>query len=192
MKKIAITGGIGSGKTTVSRMISAFYTVLSCDNINAILLENDLEVRNEIMSVFGEEIYPAGKINKCLLANLVFRDIEKKKFLEEIMHPRILNHIESYIAKSDEEILFVEVPLLFEAEWQQYFDFSVLVISDYDEIIERLKTRGMEEEEVKMRLNYQMDPEDKIHLADYVIENDGTLEELHEKVLKLIQVVKGN
>ena len=191
MKKIAITGGIGSGKTTVARMLTPLFTVLNCDSINADLLENDLCIRHQITDAFGEEIYTDRKCNKNLLADVIFSDVEKKRILEAIMHPRILQRIDTYIADSIEDIVFVEVPLLFEVEWQQYFDFSVLVISDYNTTMKRLLLRGMEEEEVKKRLLNQMDPEEKIILADYVIENNGTMEELHEKVLKLVEVVRG-
>ena len=192
VKRVAITGSIGSGKSTVSKMIAEHYPVFYCDELNAKLLQDSELVKNEIIAAFGEHLYSGGQIDKRLLAEIVFQDPEKREELEQIMHPKILDEIHKQFELLLTPLVFVEVPLLFEVSWHKYFDYSVLVFSEDEEMIRRLVARGMEKEDAQRRLSLQMRMEEKIKLADYIIKNDGTLEDLHQKVIELVKVLEGN
>jgi len=180
MKKIAITGSFGSGKSTVTRYISKQYFTLSCDDINRRLLPESEEVRKAFPECLNEE----GNIDTAKLSDAVFTDDEKRKQLEDIMHPLILREIKKELMQhQDDDFCFVEVPLLFEKNWDIYFDVCVLVVTDMDLAIKRLMTyRHMNMEEIQRRLSVQMDVSEKMKLADYLIFNNASYEELEEKI----------
>lgn len=191
MKIIAITGSIASGKSTVSRMLAEYYPVISSDDINRDLLENSAQVKEEVIAAFGSEVISKNEIDRSKLSKIVFAATDKKERLEAIMHPRILEVIMAFVSSSTADFVFVEVPLLFEVNWQQYFDYSVVVVADEKLLLERLRKRGISKNAAVMRLQQQLPQAEKIRNADYVIENNSTLEELQQKVLELLQKLKG-
>ncbi len=176
--KIAVSGSIGSGKSTVCLYLrEKGYDVFDCDEVNRALLEEGeagwLAVKEAFPDCFDE-----GGLNKRRLSARVFNDEGEKKKLEGIMHPLIL----AKLNERDDDPLFAEVPLLFEAGWEVYFDRNLLVVTDFDLLIDRLMERGMAIEEAKSRLSAQMDISEKIKRADKIIYNNGSLTDLYRLV----------
>ena len=183
--KIAVSGSIGSGKSEACNYLRRIgYDVFDCDEENRRLLEKDnegyLEVKKQFPECFDEE-----GLNKKKLAALVFSDEDKRKQLEGIMHPLILKKMN----ERRDDPLFAEVPLLFECDWDVYFDHNILIYSDEKILHERLRERGMSEEEIISRLQAQMSVEEKKKRADIIIENNGTLDDLYQAIDDCLKVI---
>lgn len=175
---IAISGTIGSGKSEVSRYLRRKgYDVFDCDEENRRLLEEGNEGFLKVAQHFPEVI-DDGRLDKKALSKIVFADEEKKKLLESLLHPLIL----SKLRERKDDPLFAEVPLLFEAGWDRYFDHNVLIVADEDVVVERLLERGMDLQDIRSRMKAQMSAEEKIKRADKIIYNNGSLEELYGQV----------
>ena len=173
--KIAITGTIGSGKSTVASYLrNKGYFVFDCDEVNRELLNSG------ILIDYFPECYENGLLNKKKLANIVFSDENKRLLLESIMHPLILKMMEDESKKYDP--FFAEVPLLFEVNWDKYFDEILLVVVDEKIALERLVDRGLSIEESKQRIKSQMSTKEKIERSDVIIYNDSSLFSLYEKI----------
>ncbi len=177
--RVAITGSIGSGKSVMGRILRSMgYTVIDTDEIAGQLLEKGQAVYGMIIDLYGDKITDdQGNIRRDLLADRIFLHREEKEKLENMMHPRIWEEVEKVYQKhASEEIVFTEVPLLFETHSQSNFDKSVVVIAEKHIAIERLiKNRNFSYEQAERRWNNQMDIQDKINLADDVIFNNSDL-----------------
>lgn len=173
--KIAITGTIGSGKSTVASYLrNKGHFVFDCDEVNRELLNSDILVE------YFPECYDDGLLDKKKLANIVFNDEKKRLLLESIMHPLILERMEEESKKYDP--FFAEVPLLFEVNWDKYFDMVLLVVVDEAIALNRLMNRGLSIEESKQRIKNQMSIKEKIERSDVIIYNDSSLFSLYEKI----------
>jgi len=180
MKKIAITGGIGAGKSSIGKLLlEKDFTVIDSDEIVRSLYER-IEVQGKIRKIFGS-------LKKEEIAEQAFSDSAKREELEKILHPLVKEEIE----KIQGEILFVEVPLLFETGMEEDFDFVVAVKASEEARIERMKEKGMSEEEVMKRIRAQLSDSERVKKADLVIDNDGNLRELEARVKELIGKVIG-
>ena len=169
--KIAITGTIGSGKSTVASYLrNKGYFVFDCDEVNRELLNSDILV----------EYFDNGLLDKKKLANIVFNDEKKRLLLESIMHPLILERMKKESGKHDP--FFAEVPLLFEVNWDKYFDKVLLVVVDEKTALNRLVARGLTIEESEQRIKNQMSIKEKIERSDVIIYNDSSLFSLYEKI----------
>ncbi len=173
--KIAITGTIGSGKTVVSDYLrSRGYDVFDCDKVNAQLLEENRKGYKAVKKLFPE-CFEGNILNKKKLAKEVFSDPEKKQKLEDVMHPLILKELK----KRKDDPLFAEVPLLFEAGWDVYFDRNLLIVTDEKLLKDRMEERGFSVKQYQERLKTQMPVEEKIKRADKIIYNNGSLNDLY-------------
>lgn len=173
--KIAITGTIGSGKSTVAAYLrDKGHFVFDCDEVNRALLNSD------ILIDYFPECYENGLLNKKKLSSIVFNDEKKRLLLESIMHPLILERMEEESKKYDP--FFAEVPLLFEVNWDKYFDMILLVVVDEAIALNRLMNRGLSIEESKQRIKNQMSIKEKIERSDVIIYNDFSLFSLYEKI----------
>ena len=174
--KIAITGTIGSGKTEASIYLrKKGYDVFDCDEVNKQLLEDK---GYELLHNRFPECFNGTKLDKVKLASIIFTNVDRKTELENIMHPLILDKLQEKI----DDPLFAEVPLLFEAGWDKYFDEKLLIISNEDIALERLKNRGISEFDAKRRINNQMSIKEKIKKASRIIYNNGSLDELYSAI----------
>lgn len=195
-KVIAITGIIGSGKSTVSKLLrERGYLVLDCDQGSRECIKKGSQGYQEMLVAFSELILDTeGNIDRKKVAEIVFSNNEKKKQLESIQHPLILNWVYEQCAMSKETLIFVEVPLLFECGWEGYFNESWVVVADEEIVFKRLKqNRTMSDDEINKRLDTQMKSELKIKKADHVIINNGSLMELDQQIdALLIGVDKNN
>jgi dephospho-CoA kinase len=180
--RIAITGSIGSGKSEVGRILfNLGYPVIDTDVLAAEVLHRGSNIYGLLVEEFGDEILDIqGNISKPFLADLIFNNPHEKERIEALMHPEIWRKVESNCAKfQDDELVFVEVPLLFETNTQGLFDRSVVVIAEQEIAIERLMTfRNIDRAEAYRRWEAQMDPALKMELADDVIINNSSMDEL--------------
>lgn len=190
IKWIAITGTIGSGKSAVVTYLKAKnYPVFDCDKIAHQCYEKGEKAYYQMIETFSEQILKDdGTIDRLKVAQLVFNDPEKKKILENILHPQILEKLFEAKKQCKAKLMFVEVPLLFEVNWQCYFDENWLVTCDEKIIVERLKSnRAMDEGAIKKRIQSQMPVNEKKKLADVLIENNADLKQLHQKIDELLE-----
>ena len=194
---IGLTGGIGTGKSTVSRKLrERGYPVIDLDVISREVIEYP-EVIDELVRNFGNEILEnqnniSGKksISRNKLRQTVFKEEKKVSVLNSIMHPPIVEEMRRQVEnfKKNYKTVFVEVQLLFEAKLEKEFDLTVLVYADKKTQLERvLKRDGRKEEEVQQIINAQMDMTEKRRLSNYIIENNGNSEMLDLEIEKFIK-----
>ena len=197
---VGLTGGIGTGKSTVSRKLrERGYPVIDLDVISREVIEYP-EVIDELVGNFGNEILEnqnntSGKksISRNKLRQTVFKEEKKVSVLNSIMHPPIVEEMRRQVEnfKKNYKTVFVEVQLLFEAKLEKEFDLTVLVYADKKTQLERvLKRDGRKEEEVQQIINAQMDMTEKRRLSNYIIENNGDSEMLDLEIEKFIKKLK--
>ena len=194
---IGLTGGIGTGKTTVSKKLrERGYPVIDLDNISREVIKYS-KVINKLVQNFGKEILleedvaiSEREISRKKLGKIVFKDEKKVNILNSIMHPPILKKMREEIKEAEKKyaVVFVEVQLLFEINLEQEFDMTVLVYSDRKTQLKRVSERdGRDEEEVLNILDSQMDIEIKRKKSSYIIENNLDLENLDREIDKFIE-----
>ena len=194
---VGLTGGIGTGKSTVSRKLrERGYPVIDLDVISREVIEYP-EVIDELVRNFGIEILESqnnisGKksISRNKLRQTVFKEEKKVSVLNSIMHPPIVKEMRRQIEelRKSYKTVFVEVQLLFEAKLEKEFDIIVLVYADKKTQLERvLKRDGRSEGEVQQIINAQMDMTEKRRLSNYIIENNGDSEMLDLEIEKFIK-----
>ena len=193
---VAITGGIGSGKSTFAEYLAEQgFIVLSADDISKDILANDPEVRKDIIKEFGDLAYSGKKVNKEFLAREVFSDPVKLKKINSILHPRVREEINS-ISKEHfktSDIVFVEAALIFESKMEKMYNHIVLIVADKDIRKKRVKSTGkISEKDFLKRDENQLDDETKMKKADFVFINNGFKSELQQKALLLPKLLKSN
>lgn len=191
MKKVAITGGIGSGKSTVGEILRAKgFSVYSCDEIY-----RDLQSDNEYLTALARlfpNVIQRGKLDKKALSEIVFQDKTALDKLNGLAHPMILSRLMKSIAEEKEKTVFVEVQLLFEAGWEKYFDEILVVTRDLEARIAAVQKRnGLTREEVLSRINNQFDYSKRNTYPKnvFLIDNNGTAEDLKNRVEKYLLTV---
>jgi dephospho-CoA kinase len=187
MKVIALTGGIGAGKSTVAQFFSELgANVVDADHLARIAIERGSEGFGEVVARFGEEILANGDINRKALAEIIFSDPAAKRDLEDIIHPRVQKlFAQAVIDNEPAGNLIYEIPLLVETDAANKFDFVVTVEADEELRIERLLARGMFISDIKARLANQVPSQARIDIADAVIVNDGDEDHLLRQVENL-------
>lgn len=187
MKVIALTGGIGAGKSTVAQFFSELgANVVDADHLARIAIERGSEGFGEVIDRFGEKILANGDINRKALAEIVFSDPAAKSDLEAIIHPRVQKlFAQAIIDNEPAENLIYEIPLLVETDAARKFDFIVTVEADENLRIDRLLARGMFITDIKARLANQAPSQARIDIADAVIVNDGDEDRLLRQVENL-------
>ncbi len=191
MKKIAITGNIASGKSQVERiLVSLGYKVVDTDKINHSILSSDLNTINLIKDEFKQDdiLDEHGNISREKLGKIIFYEHAKKIKLEQILHAKIDELlINFYNENKDKEVVFVSIPLLFEAKKQNDFDKIILVSADENIRLKRLIERNSYSEEyAKTRINSQQSEKDKIKKSDFVIYNNSDFLSLQKQVLNIL------
>jgi dephospho-CoA kinase len=194
MLKVGLTGGIASGKSTVSRIFASFGAkVLDADEVAREVLLPGQPAWTKLRRAFGQEFFHSdGTVKRKQLRKLVFADPEKRSQLNAIVHPEVMKEINrrSKILSSSVQtgVLLVDVPLLLEVGVANRFDKVVVVYVSKSVQINRLQQRdGISEEEAKQALKAQMALSKKVEQADYVIDNSGTLDETQAQVQRVWQ-----
>lgn len=193
MKTIGITGGIGTGKSTVSDYIARKgYKVIDADGISRKMTEKGSPVIKTIRETFGDEFFDEqGNLNRKKMAALVFADAIKKKQLEEIITAKVIDNVKKQIKdlrhSGRYDIIFLDAPLLFESGTDKVVDCVWLVMADMDIRIDRVISRdGTSREDVVRRINNQMSDEEKASKSQEIIDNSKGKAELYKQIDRLI------
>lgn len=190
MLKIGLTGGIGSGKTTVAQVFEVLaIPVYYADQAAKDLMNQDPNLKKEIISAFGKEVYKEGKLDRTFLGEMVFTDSEKLARLNSIVHPATLNHASSWMQNQKTPYAIKEAALIFEAGLEKFFDFIIGVSAPQNMRLERVMNRDLiTAENVLLRMAQQMDESEKIKRCDFRVVNDGK-QPLIPQVLKIHQTL---
>lgn len=194
---IGLTGGIASGKSTVSRLLKGRgYAVIDADQLAREVVRNGTSAHAEIISVFGPgSVSPSGELDRKKVAAIVFSDRSKLALLESMIHPRVRERaleLKAELEAEGRQLAFYDVPLLFEKNMQTLFDRTLVVMSDPETQVQRAIARdGMPESEVRKRIAAQLPIAEKAKLADDVIHNSGSLEDLERAVDEYLLKLQG-
>lgn len=192
MKVVGLTGGIGSGKTTVLSMFLDLGVPVYIADIEAKKLTNTSKViRKKIIALLGENSYLKKEINKKYVADIIFNDHELLKKLNKIIHSKVANHFKKWVDKQNGVYCIKETAILFETSSYKLCDYTILITSPKEERVKRIKKRDqITEKEIENRMKNQWSDIEKCQLADAVIENtllkntQKKVEEVHLFLLK--------
>jgi len=187
MLVVALTGGIGAGKSLVAQYFSELGArVVDADQLSRIAIERGSDGFDEVVTRFGESVLRSGDIDRKALGEIVFRDKKAKADLEAIIHPRVRElFFEVVNDLAADEILIYEIPLLVETGAASNFDQIITVEADLEIRKARLLKRGMFSSEIESRLAAQASPAEREAVATHVIENSGDEDQLLRKVENL-------
>lgn len=183
---VGLTGGIGSGKTTVARLLAERgAVVVDADDLARGAVDPGTRGYERVRETFGEEILaPDGSVDREALASVVFSDAEKRKLLESIIHPEVFAQLQEVVAAHTETdaVVVFDAALLVETGFDHACDLVVVVSAPVEAQVERLRDRGMEPEEARRRIAAQTAPEVRDAHADILLPNAGDLDELARRV----------
>ena len=188
-KVIGLTGSIASGKSTVSnRLKSMGYQVIDCDQINHEILKKDNIGYSLVVKAFGDDILNSDlEINRKALGNLIFSNNELKEKLNNILHPLIKDIVKKEIDGSSEKLIFLDCPLLFETDFHKLCDYTIVVYVNLDTQIQRLMQRdGITFPDALKKIYAQMPLDEKLTLADFVVDNCHALADLDWQIKQLL------
>lgn len=174
MKKIAITGGIGSGKSIVSRILETMhFPVYYSDDRSKEIVDKNPEIRQELISLFGEEVYSGDKLNRPFLASKIFNEEELRLKVNAIVHPKVRSDFKLWLEKQSSDIVFNEAAIFMENDSYKKFDATILVVAPQELKIERVIQRDkLSREEILSRMSKQWPDEKKMALTPYHLMND--------------------
>jgi len=194
---VGLTGGVASGKTAVSQVLKEEGAyIIDADQIARELVQPHKPAWNELIRAFGKEILQEdGFIHRKKLADKVFADPKKRKLLNQILHPRIKEEMDRRTKeigqKDPEAIVVIDAPLIVELGDHREMDKLIVVASTQTQQIERLKERdGIGPEEALRILSSQMPVEEKVNLADFVMRNEGSLEETKKRAKEVFKELR--
>lgn len=194
MFKVGLTGGIGSGKTLVSSVFNELgVSVYNADIEAKRLMETDAGLMRLIKSLLGPKSYQQGKLNRKYISEAVFSEKDKLESLNSIVHPAVRQDFEKWVlGKSGEPYVIKEAAILFESGGAETVDYTIFVKADMNTRINRVVERDhVSDEQVRSRMNHQMNDQEKEKLADFIINNEigsmilPQIVDLHNKFLKL-------
>lgn len=194
--RVALTGNVGSGKSTVTRIWSeAGIPVIRADDLAREVVAPGSQGLARVVQAFGEGVLAGdGTLDRRRLRDRVFRKEEDRTRLEEILHPLIGSLRDHWLARREEEgelLVVAEIPLLFEVGLEGDYDAVVLVVAPWEERLHRLMDdRDLEEDEALRVMSSQIPSEEKVPRADYLLENGGTEEDLQTRSLALLDLLR--
>ena len=193
--KVGITGGIGSGKSTVSKVFEVLgVPVYYADDAAKRLMNEHEPMKQRLLEIFGQETYIDGILNRNYLSSMVFNDPEKLALLNSIVHPATLQDADHWMQQQSHPYAIKEAALIFESGAQEFLDLVIGVYAPAHLRIQRVMKRDhITREEVKARMDKQISEDIKMQLCDYIVTNDEQqlvipqVVELHKKILAMRQ-----
>lgn len=175
MRKIGITGGIGSGKSLVARVLSTMnFPIYHSDNQAKILMNKHPEIQQGLIGLFGEEVYKSGTINKTFLASQIFQNPEARLKVNQLVHPIVRADFNEWCLNQQSAFVFQESALLFETGAHALFDAVILVTAPENIRIQRVASRdNLPVEEVEKRIQSQLSDKEKMKFNPFIISNNG-------------------
>ena len=188
MLRVALTGGIGSGKSLVGEILEELGAlVIDSDQLAREVIERGSPGYEEVVTAFGDSILSEGQIDRSKLAAVVFNESDLRKKLESIIHPLVREAAEKLARKLPSgAILINQIPLLVESDGAKRFDYVVTVSVDEEIRRERLRLRGKKDYEITQRIAAQVSDSQREKIANYIIRNDGSIDELTRAVEALM------
>ena len=193
-KIVGLTGGIGSGKTTVSQMFKSLgIPVYNSDEEAKALMQSSEVLKQELIELLGDSCYQNGQLNRSFIASKVFSDKALLEKINAIVHPKVASHFEAWFSKQNAPYVIKEVAILFETKSQQFFDFILTVTAPVESRIQRVMHRdNKSKSEVEFVIKNQLAESEKINQSHFVIYNNIISEtkqkvhEIHNEILVLI------
>lgn len=187
MLKVALTGGIGSGKSAVAEMLEECGAIiLDSDQLARDVIERGTQGYETVLAAFGDAILSDGEIDRAKLAGIVFQDEVKRKKLEGIIHPLVRDAAETLMKKVPADSVVVnQIPLLVETNGAKRFDYVITVSASEETRRSRLLERGLKDYEITKRMQAQVDDAARESISDTVLINEGSLDELQRQVEEL-------
>ena len=194
MKIIGITGGIGSGKSLIAKILDKMqYPVYIADLASHRLVHTDIEIMNRLTALLGKNIYEYGILNKKMLADSIFGNEKLRNTINNIIHPAVILDFKEWCEEQNSPLVFMESAILFETKLNAYVDKTILVTAAIELRIKRLQTRdNLSEIEIRRRIDSQMSDDEKIKLADYIIINDekkAVLPQIQEILINIDETI---
>jgi dephospho-CoA kinase len=184
---VGLTGGLGAGKSTVARMLGdRGAVIIDADDLSRRALEPGTRAYQQVCDLFGDQVVqPSGALDRTAIAERVFGDESLRRALESITHPEVFRLLAEEVEtlRGTDSVIVFDAPLLIESGFHRAVDVVVVVTAPEAVQLERVReARRMSEEDARARLRAQADPADREAVADLVVENDGTLEDLERRV----------
>ena len=191
MIKVALTGGIGSGKTAAGDFFEDLgAVVVDADQLARDVIERGTDGFDELVATFGDEILTNGILDRSKLGQIVFADPNARKTLEEIIHPRVAEAFEEIVQSSPaDSVIVYQIPILVETKGQDRFDYIITVEATLENRTARLKNRGLKGYEIDARMKAQATDVERAAIADAVFKNDGDLDQLLRQVENIYEDV---
>lgn len=196
MKLVGLTGGIASGKSTVAKILESLGSaIVNADVLSREVVEPGREAWQEIVGAFGAQVLqPDQTLDRQKLRTIIFNNPAARRKVESIIHPRVRALAEQRIREHTAAgygVIVYEVPLLFEGNLHEWLRPVILVACDVDTQLQRLQQRdGLDQAQAQKHIDAQLSLAEKRRLADYVIENNGSLDELRRQVEKVLEKIK--
>lgn len=191
MIKVALTGGIGSGKSAAGDFFEDLgAVVVDADQLARDVIERGTDGFDELVATFGDEILTNGILDRSKLGQIVFADLNARKTLEEIIHPRVAEAFEEIVQSSPaDSVIIYQIPILVETKGQDRFDYIITVEATLENRTARLKNRGLKGYEIDARMKAQASDSERAAIADAVFKNDGDLDQLLRQVENIYEDV---
>ena len=191
MLKVGLTGGIGSGKTTVSKVFAdKNFKIFNSDDIAKNIIKTDIEIKKSIISFFGSKSFNGSDYNSIYISEVIFSDPKKLDLLNSIVHPKVFEKFKKFVKKNLKSKILVESAILFESNFYKLMDYNILLKSPKIERINRIINRkNLSRKKIEKIMNVQWSDKKKINLATFVIENIN-ISKTKTEILSLINKIE--
>jgi len=191
MLKVGLTGGIGSGKTTVSKVFAdKNFKIFNSDDIAKNIIKTDIEIKKSIINFFGSKSFNGSDFNSIYISEVIFSDPKKLDLLNSIVHPKVFEKFKKFVKKNLKSKILVESAILFESNFYKLMDYNILLKSPKIERINRIINRdNLSRKMIEKIMNVQWSDKKKINLATFVIENIN-ISKTKTEILSLINKIE--